>query len=119
MSCENNNVNAAVRAIDAKFGRNIEVLDVRGLTTMTEYFVIATGGSPLNIRAMSDHIEEELAKIGTRRLMREGYDNAEWVLLGYDDMIIHIFNAEAREFYKLEHIWKDAESVDIADLLEK
>ncbi len=119
MSCENNFVNTAVRALDEKFGRQIEVLDVRELTTLTEYFVIATGGSALNIQAMSDHVEEEMAKQGARRLMREGYDTAEWVLLGYDDVIVHIFKAETREFYNLEHIWKDAETVDISDLLKK
>ena len=119
MSCENNYVNTIVKAIDAKFGREIQVLDVRELTTLTEYFVIATGGSVSNIQSICDHVEDEMAKQGARQLNKEGYSNAEWVLLSYDDVIVHIFKAETREFYKLEHIWKDAKIVDISDLLEK
>ena len=119
MNCENTFVCTAVKALDAKFGRDIQVLDLRGLTTLTDYFVIATGGSALNIQAMSDHVEQEMAKAGAKRLTKEGYDTANWVLLSYEDVIIHIFRDETREFYKLEHIWKDAPEVDISGLLIK
>lgn len=119
MSCENNMVNTAVKAADAKLGRDIKVLDVRELTTLTSYFVIVTGGSKLNVQAICDHVEDEMAKIGARMMNKEGYNNAEWILLGYDDVIIHIFQNEPREFYKLEHIWKDAKDIDIEDLLVK
>lgn len=119
MSCENNLVNVAVKAADAKFGRDITVLDVSRLTTLTSYFVIVTGGSNINVQAICDHIEDEMAKTGAKMFNKEGYNNAEWVLLGYDDVIIHIFQSEPREFYKLEHIWKDASPVDIEDLLVK
>ncbi len=119
MSCENSFVNVAVKAIDAKFGRDIKVLDIRELTTLAEYFVIATGGSPSNIQAICDHVEDEAAKLGVRHTNKEGYDNAEWVLLGYDDVIVHIFKGELRDFYNLEHIWKDAKIIDISDLLEE
>lgn len=119
MSCENKAVCTAVKALDAKFGRDLQVLDLRGLTLIADYFVIATGGSALSIQAMCDHVEQELAKSGMHRLTKEGYDTASWVLLSYEDMIIHIFQGETREFYKLEHIWRDAPSVDISDLLIK
>lgn len=119
MSCENKAICTAVKALDAKFGRDIQVLDLRGLTLIADYFVIATGGSALNIQAMCDHVEQEMAKAGIQRLSREGYDTASWVLLSYDDVIIHIFQDEAREFYKLEHIWRDAPIVDVSDLLIK
>ncbi len=119
MSCKNNLVNTAVKAADAKFGRDITVLDVSELTTLTSYFVIITGGSNINVQAICDHIEDEMAKTGAKMLNKEGYNNAEWILLGYDDVIIHIFQSEPREFYKLEHIWKDATSVDVEDLLVK
>ena len=119
MSCENNMVNVAVKALDAKFGKDITVLNVENLTTLTKYFVIATGGSQSNIQAMSDHVEEKMAENGVKAVNKEGYRNAEWVLLGFDDIIVHIFQAEPREFYKLEHIWKDGIAVDIEDLLVK
>ncbi len=119
MSCENNMVNIAVKAADAKFGTDIQVLDVKELTTLTSYFVIVTGGSNSNVQAICDHVEDKMAEGGFKMLNKEGYNNAEWILLGYDDVIIHIFQREPREFYKLEHIWKDAKTVDIEDLLVK
>ncbi len=119
MSCESDMVNIAVKAADAKLGTDIRVLDVRELTTLTSYFVIATGGSSSNIQAICDHVEDKMAEGGFKMLNKEGYSNAEWILLGYDDVIIHIFGREPREFYKLEHIWKDAKTVDIEDLLVK
>ncbi|MDO4744605.1 MAG: ribosome silencing factor [Clostridia bacterium] len=119
MSCENNMVNTAVKAADAKFGRDIKVLDVSELTTLTSYFVIVTGGSNTNVQAICDHVEDKMAESGAKMLTKEGYNNAEWILLGYDDVLIHIFQSEPREFYKLEHIWKDAKDIDIDDLLVK
>ena len=119
MSCENNFVNTIVKAADAKFGKDITVLDVRELTTLTNYFVIITGGAPSNIQAICDNIEEKMRDEGATLWNKEGYNNAEWVLLGYDDVIVHIFQAEPREFYKLEHIWKDGIDVDIKDILSE
>ena len=119
MSCENNFVNIVVKAADAKFGKDIKVLNVEELTTLTRYFVIITGGSNSNVQAICDHIEDKMAENGVKMLNKEGYNNAEWILLGFDDIIVHIFQNEPREFYKLEHIWKDAIDVDIEDLLVK
>lgn len=119
MSCENNLVNIAVKAADAKMGKDITVLNVEELTTLTRYFVIVTGGSKSNIQAICDHIEDKMAENGAKMFNKEGYSSAEWVLLGYDDVIVHIFQNEPREFYKLEHIWKDGVKVDIEDLLVK
>lgn len=118
MSCKNNAVNIAVKAADAKLGKDIVVLDVEELTTLTGYFVIVTGGSQSNIQAICDHIEDKMAENGMTMLNKEGYSTAEWVLLGYEDVIIHIFKQEARDFYMLEHIWKDGKKVDIQDLLD-
>ena len=119
MSCENNYVNTVVKAIDKKKGRDIQVLDLSGLTTLTNYFVIATGGSNKNVQAICDFVEEEMQKIGAKMWTKEGYDNGEWILLNYDDVVVHIFQEEPREFYKLEHIWKDAPDIDISDLIEE
>ncbi len=119
MSCENKYVNTIVKAIDKKLGKDIQVLSLGELTTLTGYFVIATGGSNRNVQAICDFVEEEMKKEGARLWNKEGYDSAEWILLGYDDVIVHIFQEEPREFYKLEHIWKDAPEVNIDDLLEE
>ncbi len=119
MSCENNFVNTVVKAIDDKKGKEILVLDLRELTTLTNYFVIATGGSNKNVQAICDEVEEKMKEQGAKLWNKEGYDSGEWVLLSYDDVIVHIFQSETREFYKLEHIWKDAPSVDVDDLIKE
>ncbi|MBE7023380.1 MAG: ribosome silencing factor [Ruminococcaceae bacterium] len=119
MSCENNYVNTVVKAIDGKKGKDIQVLDLRELTTLTNYFVIATGGSNKNVQAICDEVEDKMREIGAKMWSKEGYDSGEWILLSYDDVIVHIFQAETREFYKLEHIWKDAPDVDVEDLIQE
>lgn len=117
MSTNNNNIDNIVKALDAKKATDIKVLDVRNLTTLTDYFVLATGNSDKQVQALSDHVEETMDKEGKHIINREGYNTAEWVLLGYEDAIVHIFQNETRDFYALEHIWKDAPEVDIDDLL--
>lgn len=119
MSCENNFVNTVVKAIDDKKGKEIIVLDLAELTTLTNYFVIATGGSNKNVQAICDEVEEKMKEQGAKLWSKEGYDSGEWILLSYDDVIVHIFQNETREFYKLEHIWKDAPSVDVDDLIKE
>ncbi len=119
MSCENNYVNTAVKAIDSKKGKEITVLNLSELTTLTGYFVIATGGSNKNVQAICDEVEEKMRDAGAKLWNKEGYDSGEWILLNYDDVMIHIFQSETREFYKLEHIWRDAPAVDIDDLIQE
>lgn len=112
-------VGKIVKILDQKKARDILVLNVKGLTTITDNFIIATGGSKSQLQALSDHIEEELIKDGIRPKNREGYNTAEWILLGYDDVIVHIFKDETRSFYNLEHIWKDAENIDISPYISE
>ena len=117
MSSTNQLVNKIVKVLDAKKARDIQVLDIHELTTITDYFIIATGTSTTQLKALCDHVEEELGKEGVHHTNKEGYNTASWILLGYDDVIVHLFLGETREFYKLDHVWQDAVSVDISDLL--
>ncbi len=117
MSAESKIVNEAVKILDTKMATDILVLDVRGLTTLTDYFVIATGKSNNQVQSLCDYLEEDMLKAGYRPLSREGYNTANWILLGYDEVMVHIFQEETREFYKLEHIWKDAPLVDMSDII--
>lgn len=119
MNNTNETVNKIVRALDSKKARDIVVLNISGLTTITDYFIIATGGSKLQVQALAENVEEELLKDGIRAGGREGYDTADWILLSYDDAIVHIFKDETREFYNLEHIWKDAEKVDVSGIVSQ
>ena len=89
-------VGKIVKILDQKKARDILVLNVKTLTTITDNFIIATGGSKSQLQALSDHVEEELIKDGIRPKNKEGYNTAEWILLGYDDVIVHNFKEETR-----------------------
>ena len=104
-------------ALDDKKGIDIKVLDISRISVMADYFIIATGNSDKQVQAFSDFVEETMDKEGKDFINKEGYNTAEWILLGYEDIIVHIFQKETREFYAIEHIWKDAPEVDITDLL--
>lgn len=118
MACENKTVNKIYEVLDAKKAKDIVVLDVRGLTTLADYFVLATGGSDRQVQALCDHVEDELGKEGNFPVNKEGYRTGEWALLGYDDAIVHVFQSETRDFYDLERIWKDAVRVDMNSSLK-
>jgi ribosome-associated protein len=98
---------------------DLRVLDLRDVASFTEFFIICTGANQRQVQAIADQIEEQLKKqLQTRPVRIEGYTSAEWVLLDYGDFIVHIFNKEAREFYDLERLWRDARKVDVpAELL--
>ena len=117
MDQQNSVVEKIVKVLDSKKGIDIRVLDIRGLSVLADYFVIVTGSSDRQVQALADNVEEELDKEGVYPINKEGYNTAEWVLLGYDDVIVHIFQRETREFYGLEHVWQDAPEVDITGLL--
>ncbi len=98
-----------------KKAEDILVLNLRRLTPLTEYFIIATANSQTHARAISDAIEEALKKEGILPHHIEGYSPAQWILLDYIDCICHIFLKEIREFYGLERLWGDAPSKRIAE----
>lgn len=87
---------------------DVKVLDLRELTTVTDYFVICSGNLDLHVKAISDAIVEELEKRKIKVWHIEGYSALKWVLLDYVDVVVHIFNQEARDFYGLERLWGDA-----------
>lgn len=103
----------AVRAAESKKAYNIRVLDLREVTSFTDFFVICTGANPRQIQTISEAIGEELAKRGEHPQSVEGFQNAEWVLTDYGDYIIHVFSASAREYYDLERLWRAAKEVEI------
>ena len=96
---------------DAVKAEEIIALDVRELTIITDYFLICTGKSSIQIRAISDRIEDKLRAAGERKLRVEGRQEATWILMDYGDVVVHIMAAEQREFYRLEELWQDAPRV--------
>lgn len=104
-------VKAAYKALDDKFGQDIVVLDISKISILSDYFIIASGNSPSQIKAMADACDEAVAKTGLFMAHSEGYHNSSWYLLDFGQIIVHIFYREDRSFYDLERVWSDAEVV--------
>jgi len=104
---------AAARTAEENRGQNIVVMDVRALTSMFDYFVIASGTSRRQIHAMSEEIDNKLEKdLGDERMGIEGYDESRWILLDYGSVVIHLFDDETRKYFALEDLWADAPKVE-------
>ena len=112
-------IRIAVKALDSKRAENIQVLKVRDLTILGDYFVIAHGNSTTQTRALAEEVEFQLSQQGIEPHHREGMNGSNWYILDYTDVIVHVFYEETREFYRLEQLWADAEQVDISDLIIK
>jgi ribosome-associated protein len=109
-------VKLAVHSASEKKAVNIKVLDLRAITSFTEFFVITNGTNQRQVQAIADEITEKLKKKMKYKANRiEGYDAAEWVLLDYGDFVVHIFNQKSREFYDLERLWRDARRVELPE----
>ncbi len=98
---------AALAAEDKK-AHDVVVLDLQALTIVTDYFVIASADTVVQVRAVAEGVAEALAEQGVSYLRREGWDDARWVLLDYVDIVVHVFLQEEREYYSLERLWGDA-----------
>lgn len=107
-----------VKYIDDKFGQDIVVLDLEGISTLCDYFVITSASSTPQIKAIADEITDGLEDHGIYLSHKEGYGGARWVLLDYGDIVVHVFHTKEREFYNLEGIWKDAQRIDVDKLLK-
>jgi ribosome-associated protein len=106
----------AIKCASDKKAFDLVALDLRSIASFTEFFVIASGANQRQVQAIADEIKEQLKKQLTSQPVRiEGYNSGEWVLVDYGDIIVHIFNIEAREFYDLARLWRDARRVEIPD----
>ena len=106
---------AAVKALSDKKGKDLKVLNTADQTTLAEYFIICSGASNTQVRALADAVEEALSKAGEEPHHIEGHRGGLWTLLDYSAVVIHIFTEEGREFYDLERLWSDAATVDISE----
>jgi len=103
----------AVDAAESKKAQDVKVLDLREVTSFTDYFVICSASSTRQGKAIADEIGKALKKIGELPVSAEGYDSGEWILLDYGDFIVHIFSETARGYYDLERLWRHARSVEL------
>ena len=101
----------AVDVASDKKATDIVLLDIQGISSIADYFVICTGANPRQIRAVATAIDEKLSEQGLSALHREGTPDSGWLLLDYGDMIVHIFSPKEREYYRLERLWSNAKTV--------
>jgi len=93
---------------------DVLILDVRDVTVLADYFVIASGRSTIQVKVIAENIEDLLLEEGYRPLRREGFNEGRWVILDYGSVIVHIFRQQEREYYELEKLWGDAREIEIA-----
>jgi len=103
--------NKAVELLKNKKAKDIKLLDINEISTIADYFIIATGHSTTQLQAMSDELEEKMDLAGYEMHHKEGFRNGRWILLDFGNIIIHLFHDEERKFYNLERLWGDAKSI--------
>ena len=110
---------AAARVASENLGRDIVVLDLREVTPVFDFFVIATGTSRRQLHAMSEEIDHKLEDdLGDKRMGIEGYSESRWILLDYGTVVIHLFDDETRDYYDIENLWTQAKRVDLTGVIE-
>lgn len=109
----------AVNALEDKKAEDIRIIDISDISTIADYFIIADGSNKSQIQAMADNVSEVLGRAGVNLRQMEGYQNANWILMDFQDVIIHIFDRENRLFYDLERIWRDGVLIDKETLENK
>ncbi len=103
----------AVEALEERKAVDVKVIDIEKISSLADYFIIASGTNRNQVQAMADFVEETLEKKGVSIKSREGYQSANWILLDYGDIVIHIFDEENRLFYDIERIWRDGTPADL------
>ena len=102
----------AVKALEDKKGEEIRVIDISDVSVLADYFIIANGSNTNQVQALCDNVTEVLGRAGVHSRQVEGYETANWILLDFGDVIVHVFDKENRLFYDLERIWRDGKLVE-------
>ena len=109
-------VKTAVKALEDKKAEDIKVIDIQGISSIADYFIIANGNNRSQVQAMCDNVEELLGRNQVFCKQKEGYQNANWILMDFQEIIVHIFDTENRLFYDLERIWRDGKEISTDEL---
>jgi len=109
----------AAKAADDKKAYDMVALDISAIASFANYFLLCTGDSSRQLQAIADEVEAKLKAHGIRPSHVEGYRNAEWILLDYMDLVVHIFSKEARAYYDLERLWRDGKKLDVSALIRE
>ncbi len=102
-----------VSVLDDRLAKNIKVIDIKGISIMADYFVVASANNINHIQALADYLEDELRKLNIHYTHMEGFKSCNWILMDYGDIVVHIFDEPSREFYDLERIWRDGKIIEV------
>lgn len=105
-----------IKALEDKKAEDIKVIDISNVSVIADYFIIASGNNRNQVQALADNVDETCGRAGYPVKQVEGYDSANWILMDFSDVIVHIFSKEDRLFYDLERIWRDGKFIDIDQL---
>ncbi len=111
-------VKAAVQSLDEHKAEDVHVLKVSDITSLADYFILATGNSTTHVRALVDYLDTDLSKREFKPSRTEGYQSSLWTVLDYGAVVIHVFSEDTRRFYDLERLWQDAQTVPVTSFLE-
>ncbi len=106
-----------IKAMDSKLAEDIQLIGIKDLTIVADYFVIANGSSTTQTKAIADEVEFKLKQQGIEPVRTEGYSGSTWIVLDYADIVVHVFYKETRDYYKLERLWSDGEQCDIDEYI--
>ena len=106
----------AIQALEDKKAEDVRIIDISEVSILADYFLIATGNNQSQIQAMADNVQDALGRAGYEMKQVEGYRTANWVLMDFGDVIVHIFDEENRLFYNLERIWRDGKTITLSEL---
>ena len=109
-------VRLAYEALADKKAQDIKIINIEGVSVIADYFIIASGTNRSQVQALADNVDEVLGKAGYTVKQTEGYRTANWVLMDYGDIIVHVFDSENRLFYDLERIWRDGKEITVDEL---
>lgn len=106
----------AIEALEDKKAEDIRIIDIAEVSVLADYFIIASGSNRSQIQALADNVQDALGRAGYEMKQVEGYNTANWILMDFGDVIIHIFDNENRLFYNLERIWRDGKAIEASEL---
>ena len=106
------------RILDEKIGKDITILNISNVSSFADYFVLCSAEASTQVKALADEVEYKLDEMGISVSHIEGYRSNSWILLDYVDVIVHIFDKEARDFYDLERLWQDGKEVDLTGIID-
>lgn len=107
-------LSVVLKALESKKGQEIVVLNLQGISTLTDYFVICHGNSTTQVQALASEVDKKTGEIGVHVKRMEGFEAARWVLIDLGDIVVHVFHREDREYYRIERLWSDAQVVEHA-----